>query len=79
MHSYEYNAARKAVTEGRLQASDYSKMHPALFLLGLICWKANCYPLFMHFRNRAGYFCEPVTNRVTLELASADCTLHHDV
>ena len=56
MHFLEFNAARKAVTEGRLQASDYSKMHPALFLLGLICCGAICYPLFMHFRNRAGYF-----------------------
>ena len=56
MHFLEFNAARKAVTEGSLQASDYSRMHPALFLLGLICCGAICYPLFMHFRNRAGYF-----------------------
>jgi hypothetical protein len=56
MHFLEYNAARKAVAEQSLQASDYSRMHPALFLLGLICCGAICYPLFMHFRNRAGYF-----------------------
>jgi GYF domain 2 len=56
LHFLEFSAARKAVAEGRLQASDYSKLHPALFLLGLICCGAICYPLFMHFRNRAGYF-----------------------
>jgi hypothetical protein len=56
LHFLEFNAARKAVAEGRLQASDYSRIHPALFLLGLICCGAICYPFFMHFRNRSGYF-----------------------
>jgi hypothetical protein len=56
LHFLEFSAARKAVTEGRLQVSDYSKIHPALFLLGLICCSAICYPLFMFFRNRSGYF-----------------------
>jgi hypothetical protein len=56
LHFLEFSAARNAVAEGRLAPSDYSKLHPALFLLGLICCGAICYPLFMHFRNRAGYF-----------------------
>jgi GYF domain 2 len=56
LHVLEFNAARKAVAEGRLQPSDYSKIHPVLFMLGLICCGAICYPLFMYFRNRAGYF-----------------------
>ena len=56
LHFLEFSAARKAVAEGRLTTSDYTKLHPALFLLGLICCGAICYPLFMHFRNRAGYF-----------------------
>jgi hypothetical protein len=56
LHVLEFSAARKAVAEGRLQATDYSKIHPVLFMLGLICCGAICYPVFMHFRNRAGYF-----------------------
>ena len=47
---------RKAIAAGKLQETDYSKVHPALFILGLVCCGALCYPLFMHLRNRAGYF-----------------------
>ncbi|HEY5811620.1 MAG TPA: DUF4339 domain-containing protein [Terrimicrobiaceae bacterium] len=56
LHFLEFSAVRKATTEGRLQESDYSKINPVLFILGLVCCGAICYPLFMHFRNRAGYF-----------------------
>jgi hypothetical protein len=56
LHVLELSAARKAVAEGRIQASDYSKIHPVLFVLGLVICSAICYPLFMYFRNRAGYF-----------------------
>ena len=52
----EFSAVRKAIAAGRLQETDYSKIHPALFILGLVCCGALCYPLFMHLRNRAGYF-----------------------
>ena len=52
----EFSAVRKAIATGRLQETDYSKIHPALFILGLVCCGAICYPLFMHFRNRTGYF-----------------------
>ena len=52
----EFSAVRKAIAAGRLQETDYSKIHPALFILGLVCCGAFCYPLFMHLRNRAGYF-----------------------
>jgi hypothetical protein len=56
LHVLEFSAVRKAITAGRLQETDYSKIHPALFILGLVCCGAICYPLFMHLRNRAGYF-----------------------
>jgi GYF domain 2 len=56
LHVLEFSAVRKAIAEGRLKDSDYSKIHPALFILGLVCCGGICYPLFMHFRNRAGYF-----------------------
>jgi hypothetical protein len=56
LHVLEFSAVRKAVTEDRLKDSDYSKIHPVLFILGLVCCGGICYPLFMHFRNRAGYF-----------------------
>jgi GYF domain 2 len=56
LHVIEFSAVRKAITAGRLQETDYSKIHPALFILGLVCCGAVCYPLFMHLRNRAGYF-----------------------
>ena len=36
LHVLEFSAARKAITEGRLQPSDYSKIHPVLFILGLV-------------------------------------------
>jgi GYF domain 2 len=56
LHVLEFSAVRKAIATGRLQETDYSKIHPALFILGLVCCGAICYPLFMHLRNRAGYF-----------------------
>jgi GYF domain 2 len=56
LHVLEFSAVRKATAEGRLRESDYSKIHPVLFILGLICCGGLCYPLFMYFRNRAGYF-----------------------
>ena len=56
LHVLEFSAVRKAITAGQLQETDYSKIHPALFILGLVCCGAICYPLFMHFRNRTGYF-----------------------
>ena len=52
----EFSAVRKAIAAGQLHETDYSKIHPALFILGLVCCGAICYPLFMHFRNRTGYF-----------------------
>jgi GYF domain 2 len=56
LHVLEFSAVRKAIATGRLQETDYSKIHPALFILGLVCCGAIGYPLFMHLRNRAGYF-----------------------
>jgi hypothetical protein len=56
LHVLEFSAVRKAIATGRLQETDYSKIHHALFILGLVCCGAICYPLFMHLRNRAGYF-----------------------
>ena len=56
LHVLEFSAVRKAITAGQLQETDYSKIHPALFILGLVCCGAICYPLFMHLRNRTGYF-----------------------
>jgi hypothetical protein len=52
----EFSAVRKAIASGQLQETEYSKIHPALFILGLVCCGAICYPLFMHLRNRTGYF-----------------------
>jgi GYF domain 2 len=69
LHVLEFNAARKAVAEGRLQTSDYSKIHPALFMLGLICCGAICYPLFMYFRSRTGYF-KPQPNAVWVAIVA---------
>ena len=56
LHVLEFSAVRKGITAGQLQETDYSKIHPALFILGLVCCGAICYPLFMHLRNRTGYF-----------------------
>jgi hypothetical protein len=56
LHVLEFTAVRKAIAEGRLQDSDYSKIHPVLFILGLVCCGGICYPLFMYFRNRTRYF-----------------------
>ena len=56
LHVMEYTAARNAVEEGRLAASDYSRVNPVLFVLGLICCGVIFYPLFMHYRNKSGYF-----------------------
>jgi GYF domain 2 len=56
LHFLEFSAVRQAIAAGRLPETDYSKIHPALFILGLVCCGAICYPLFMHFRNRTGYF-----------------------
>jgi len=56
MHLMEYFEVRKAVQAGQLPASDYSKVHPALFIIGLFCCGIIGYPLFMHYRNTSGYF-----------------------
>jgi len=56
LHCLEFFEVRKAVAEGALPESDYSKMHPALFILGFICCGGLLYPLFMHYRNKSGYF-----------------------
>jgi hypothetical protein len=56
LHVLEFSAVRKAMAQGRLKDSDYGKIHPALFILGLVCCGGICYPLFMYFRNRTGYF-----------------------
>ena len=56
LHVLEFSAVRKAIAAGRLQETEYSKIHPALFILGLVCCGGICYPLFMYFRNRTGYF-----------------------
>lgn len=56
LHCLEFFEARKAVAEGALPESDYSRMHPALFILGFICCGGLLYPLFMHYRNKSGYF-----------------------
>lgn len=56
LHVLEFSAVRKAIAAGRFPETDYSKIHPALFILGLVCCGGICYPLFMHLRNRAGYF-----------------------
>jgi hypothetical protein len=55
-HVIEFSAVRKAVAAKQLAETDYSKIHPALFILGLVCCGGICYPLFMHLRNRTGYF-----------------------
>ncbi len=56
LNCMEFFEARKAVAEGKLSESDYSKIHPALFILGFICCGGLLYPLFMHYRNKSGYF-----------------------
>lgn len=56
MHCMEYFGARKEVLAGRLAKSSYSDVNPALFLLGMICCGGLLYPLFMHLRNKSGYF-----------------------
>lgn len=56
LHCIEFFEARKAVAAGGIPESDYSKIHPALFILGFICCGGILYPLFMHYRNKSGYF-----------------------
>jgi len=56
LHFIEYFAVRKAVEEGRLTPSEYSRLNPALYIIGLLCCGLVLYPLFMHFRSKAGCF-----------------------
>ena len=56
LNMLEYFERRKEVKEGRLPESDYSKMNPVLFVLGLVCCSGLLYPLYMYYRNKSGYF-----------------------
>jgi len=56
LHFLEHSAVRKAVASGSVPESDYSKIHPALFLLGMICCGILFYPLLMHWRNKSNLF-----------------------
>jgi hypothetical protein len=56
MHFLEHAAVRKEVAAGTVPESDYSKVHPALFLLGLFCCGIVFYPLFMYWRNQSNLF-----------------------
>lgn len=64
----EFFESRKAVEQGSLPATDYSRMHPALFILGLVCCGGLLYPLFMHYRNKSGYF-KPQPHAVWVAIA----------
>ncbi len=59
----EFIEVKKAVEEGKLAESQYSRVHPALLGLGLFCCSIIFYPLFMHWRNESGYF-KPQPNAV---------------
>jgi cobalamin biosynthesis protein CobD/CbiB len=52
----EFIEVKKAVEEGKLPESQYSRVHPALLGLGLFCCSIIFYPLFMHWRNESKYF-----------------------
>lgn len=56
LNMLEYFERRKEVKEGRLPETDYSKMNPVLFVLGLVCCSGILYPLYMYYRNNSGYF-----------------------
>ncbi len=52
----EFIELKKLVDAGKLAESQYSKVHPALLLIGLFCCSIIFYPLFMHWRNQTGVF-----------------------
>lgn len=52
----EFLELKKLVDAGKVEVSQYSKVHPALLLLGLFCCSIIFYPLFMHWRNQTGIF-----------------------
>jgi len=52
----EFLELKKLVDAGKLSQSQYSKVHPALLLVGLFCCSIIFYPLFMHWRNQTGVF-----------------------
>lgn len=56
MFILEFIELRKAVEAGKLEESQYSKVHPVLLVLGLFCCSIIFYPLFMHWRNQSGVF-----------------------
>lgn len=68
LNMLEYFERRKEVQEGRLPESDYSKMNPVLFVLGLICCSGLLYPLYMYYRNKSGYF-KPQPKAVPVTIA----------
>jgi len=68
LNMLEYFERRKEVQEGRLPESDYSKMNPVLFVLGLICCSGFLYPLYMYYRNKSGYF-KPQPKAVPVTIA----------
>jgi len=56
MFILEFIELKKAVESGKLEESQYSKVHPVLLVLGLFCCSIIFYPLFMHWRNQSGVF-----------------------
>jgi hypothetical protein len=48
--------ARARVLKAELKATDYSNLHPVLLVLGLVCCAIVFYPIFMHLRNKSGYY-----------------------
>lgn len=63
MFVLEFVELKKLVDAGKLPESQYSKVHPALLLIGLFCCSIIFYPLFMHWRNQTGVF-KPQPNAV---------------
>ncbi|MGF1679496.1 MAG: DUF4339 domain-containing protein [Candidatus Methylacidiphilales bacterium] len=56
MFVLEFIELKKAVDEGRIESSQYSRVNPVLLILGLFCCSIIFYPLFMHWRNQTKVF-----------------------
>jgi hypothetical protein len=63
----EFIEVKKAVEEGKLPESQYSRVHPALLGLGLFCCSIIFYPLFMHWRQRVQVFQAPAACRLVCD------------
>lgn len=52
----EFIELKKLVDNGKIPETQYSKVHPALLIIGLFCCSIIFYPLFMHWRNQTQIF-----------------------